>query len=79
MGGAVVAWHSKLLQVTTWSSNEYEYCVVGEAAMEFNWMWNLLNELGWNSQEPMTLHCDSHVDSLGSHPEYDRLQVRSPC
>ena len=71
MGGAAVVWHNKRLQGTAQSSTESEYSAVGLAAMELNWMWNLLEELGWNPQEPIQLHCDSQSSmNLLANPVY---------
>ncbi|XP_019058891.1 PREDICTED: uncharacterized protein LOC109116981 [Tarenaya hassleriana] len=61
LGGNLVTWKSKKQQVVARSSAEAEYRAMANTACEIMWLKALLQDLDISTNQPVTLHCDSHA------------------
>lgn len=58
-GSSPVSWKSKKQTTVSRSSAEAEYRAMASAAAEVTWVVRLLEELGVQNLQPVTLHCDN--------------------
>ncbi|KAL1220954.1 Retrovirus-related Pol polyprotein from transposon RE2 [Cardamine amara subsp. amara] len=61
VGGNLVTWRSKKQKVISRSSAEAEYRAMANTTGELVWIKALLKDLGIESSEPITLHCDNQA------------------
>ena len=59
LGGAVTTWSSKKQPVISLSSTEAEYYALGDGVKEALWLRELLSEIGFVQDKPMTLFQDN--------------------
>jgi hypothetical protein len=71
VGSGVVSWSSKLQPIVTLSTTEAEYVAAVAAGKEISWMQQLMQELGFTSPAPSTLHIDNQsAMSMAKNPEH---------
>ena len=69
--GNLVTWKSKKQSVVARSSAEAKYRVMALTAYELIWLKNLLLDLGFPHQQPMSLYCDNQaVMHIASNPVF---------
>ncbi|KAL1205188.1 Retrovirus-related Pol polyprotein from transposon RE2 [Cardamine amara subsp. amara] len=61
VGRNLVTWRSKKQKVASRSSAEAEYRAMANTTGELVWVKAILKDLGIESSEPMTLHCDNQA------------------
>jgi transposase InsO family protein len=61
LGGNLVTWKSKKQKVVSCSSAEAEYRAMRKLTDELIWLKQLLKDLGVETQEPITMHCDNQA------------------
>ncbi|XP_019089054.1 PREDICTED: uncharacterized protein LOC109127914 [Camelina sativa] len=59
VGGNLVTWKSKKQKVVSQSSAESEYRAMKKLTNELTWLKGLLKDLGVESDQPITMHCDN--------------------
>lgn len=59
LGNSPICWKSKKQHTVSKSSSEAEYRAMSQAASEVTWVVRLLEELGVNNLQPVTLNCDN--------------------
>jgi len=70
MGTGAISWSSKLQNIML-SSTEAKYLATVEARKEICWMRNLLSELGFKSDKPLSLHIDNQSTiQVAKNPEH---------
>lgn len=73
LGKTPVSWKSKKQGTISKSSSEAEYRAMSSAASKVTWLVRLLEELGINNLNPITLHCDNqsaiHIAKNPVHQE----------
>ncbi|KAK6150593.1 hypothetical protein DH2020_015525 [Rehmannia glutinosa] len=71
IGGNSISWKSKEQNVVDHSSAESEYRAMGLVTCVLIWVKQLLNEIGVNSSQPMTLICDNQAAMhIASNPVF---------
>ncbi|KAG7578844.1 Zinc finger CCHC-type [Arabidopsis thaliana x Arabidopsis arenosa] len=67
LGSSPISWKTKKQDVVSMSSAEAEYRAMNAVTKELKWLKELLQDLGFDHQEPMTIRCDSkaaiHISS----------------
>ncbi|KAG7555929.1 hypothetical protein ISN44_As11g020140 [Arabidopsis suecica] len=67
LGSSPISWKTKKQDVVSMSSAEAEYRAMNEVTKELKWLKELLQDLGFDHREPMTIQCDSkpaiHISS----------------
>ena len=58
LGNSSISWKSKKQHTVSKSSAEAEYRAMASAASEVTWVVRLLEEMGIDKLQPVTLHCD---------------------
>ena len=61
LGQYPISWKSKRQTTVSKSSSEAEYRAMSSAASEITWVVHLLEELGINNLQLVTLHCDNQI------------------
>ncbi|XP_019098326.1 PREDICTED: uncharacterized protein LOC109131610 [Camelina sativa] len=61
IGGNLVTWKSKKQKVVSCSSAEAEYRAMRKLTNELTWLKGLLKDLGIDSKQPITIHCDNEA------------------
>ena len=76
IGTGVVSWMSKHQPIVTLSTTEAEYVAACETGKEIVWMHILLQEIGFESNGPLTLHMDNQsAIQVAKHPKHhDRMK-----
>ena len=71
MGGAAIAWSSKLQGMVALSSTEAEYIGLTAAAQEIAWLRELMGEIGYKQSKPTLLLADNQGSiALTKNPGY---------
>ena len=71
IGTGVISWMSKHQPIVTLSTTEAEYVAACKAGKEIVWMRKLLQEIGFESHGPSTLHMDNQsAIQVVKHPEH---------
>ncbi|CAN6676787.1 unnamed protein product [Malus baccata var. baccata] len=71
VGGNLVTWRSKKQSVIARSSAEAEYRAMASTACELIWLKGLLSDLGFPSNQPMSLFCDNQAAMhIASNPVF---------
>jgi Reverse transcriptase (RNA-dependent DNA polymerase) len=76
VGGNLVTWRSKKQVVVALSSAEAEFRGIAKGVCELLWLKKLMNELDFESGEPMVLFCDNKaaIDMSHNPVQHDRTK-----
>lgn len=76
VGGNLVTWRSKKQKVVARSSAEAEFRGMAHGVCELLWVKNILKDLGFKYQKPMSLHCDNKaaIEIAHNPVQHDRTK-----
>jgi hypothetical protein len=79
LADAAISWCLRKQKTATQSSTEAEYIGLAEGSNQCMWYWMFLEELGYDVQDPIPLHCDNHgSEKLSLNPVTGRKSKHIP-